>query len=67
MECIPGVFSSLPVKTAEGTYSLIELAQISQKNPQLIVINMVSSPQVRQQFSTTRPDQTAKPYAKELD
>jgi len=40
-----GVFDNLPVKTDDGTFPMIQLAQIVQKTPQLIVINMAMTPQ----------------------
>ena len=41
-----GIFDNLQVKTADGTFPLIQLGQVVQKNPQLVVINLTASPQV---------------------
>lgn len=35
----------LPVDTPDGRFNLIQLAQITQKNPQLVVVNLSSAPQ----------------------
>ncbi|KAK3590513.1 hypothetical protein CHS0354_037560 [Potamilus streckersoni] len=40
-----GIFDSLMVETEDGKFPLNQLAQIGQKNPQLVIINMPSSPQ----------------------
>ncbi|RUS83139.1 hypothetical protein EGW08_009086 [Elysia chlorotica] len=40
-----GVFDSLVVKTPDGNFPLIQLGQVIQKSPQLLTINMASSPQ----------------------
>ncbi|XP_041369281.1 ribosome-recycling factor, mitochondrial-like [Gigantopelta aegis] len=40
-----GAFDSLVVNTDDGRFPLIQLGQIVQKNPQLILINMAASPQ----------------------
>ncbi|GFR95589.1 mitochondrial ribosome recycling factor [Elysia marginata] len=40
-----GVFDSLVVKTPDGNFPLIQLGQVVQKSPQLLTINMASSPQ----------------------
>ncbi|XP_059158380.1 ribosome-recycling factor, mitochondrial-like [Physella acuta] len=40
-----GVFDNLIVKTAEGNFPLIQLGQVIVKNPQLIAIDLSSSPQ----------------------
>lgn len=44
---LPGVFDNLIVKTAEGSFPLIQLGQVIVKNPQLIAIDLSSSPQVK--------------------
>ena len=41
-----GAFDRLVVETPDGNFPLIQLAQIVQKNPQLVIINMASMPQV---------------------
>ncbi|KAK3726330.1 hypothetical protein RRG08_021061 [Elysia crispata] len=40
-----GVFDNLVVKTPDGNFPLIQLGQVVQKSPQLLTINMASSPQ----------------------
>ena len=44
---VTGVFDNLAVETEDGKFPLIQLGQVLQKSPQLVVINMASSPQVR--------------------
>ena len=44
---VSGAFDNLAVETEDGKFPLIQLGQILQKSPQLVVINMASSPQVR--------------------
>ena len=51
-----GVFDQLEVKTSDGTFPLIQLGQIVQKNPQLVVINLSASPQVG--YSTIKVTKT---------
>ena len=41
-----GILDNLSVKTEDGTYSLIQLGQIAQKNPQLVVVDLSTVPQV---------------------
>lgn len=40
-----GVYDGLQVKTEDGVFPLIQLGQIVQKNPSLILVNMAASPQ----------------------
>lgn len=40
-----GVYDSLQVKTDDGVFPLIQLGQIVQKTPTLILVNMAASPQ----------------------
>ncbi|XP_025112644.1 ribosome-recycling factor, mitochondrial-like isoform X2 [Pomacea canaliculata] len=40
-----GVYDSLQIRTPDGVFPLIQLGQIVQKNPNLILVNMASSPQ----------------------
>ncbi|KAL3870542.1 hypothetical protein ACJMK2_038595 [Sinanodonta woodiana] len=40
-----GIFDSLMVETDDGKFPLNQLAQIGQKNPQLVIINLASAPQ----------------------
>ncbi|KAL8562380.1 hypothetical protein ACOMHN_066094 [Nucella lapillus] len=40
-----GAYDKLPIKTDDGVFPLVQLAQIAQKNPTLIVVNMATSPQ----------------------
>ncbi|XP_076436403.1 ribosome-recycling factor, mitochondrial-like [Babylonia areolata] len=40
-----GVYDNLPVKTDDGVFPLVQLGQVVQKNPTLILVNMASSPQ----------------------
>ncbi|CAL1538194.1 unnamed protein product [Lymnaea stagnalis] len=40
-----GVFDNLVVKTPEGNFPLIQLGQIVQKSPQLLTIDLTTSPQ----------------------
>jgi len=39
-----GVFDNLQVKTEDGTFSLIQIAQVIQKSPQMIIIDATLSP-----------------------
>ena len=41
-----GAFDNLIVDTEDGKFPLIQLGQLAQKSPQLIVINLTTSPQV---------------------
>ena len=41
-----GALDKLMVETKDGRFQLNQLAQIAQKNPQMIVINLATSPQV---------------------
>ena len=41
------MFDNLVVKTPDGNFPLIQLGQVVQKSPQLLTINMASSPQVK--------------------
>jgi hypothetical protein len=43
----PGAFDQLVVETNDGKFPLNQLAQLVQKNPSLIAINMGPVPQVR--------------------
>ncbi|KAH9507573.1 hypothetical protein Btru_051502 [Bulinus truncatus] len=40
-----GAFDNLVVKTPEGNFPLIQLGQVSQKSPQLLTIDLATSPQ----------------------
>jgi len=40
-----GVFDQMEIETTDGVFPLIQLGQVAQKNPQLVVINMMASPQ----------------------
>ncbi|KAK7495775.1 hypothetical protein BaRGS_00012995 [Batillaria attramentaria] len=40
-----GVYDNLQVKTDDGVFPLIQLGQIVQKNPTLILVNMAAAPQ----------------------
>ncbi|KAK7095234.1 hypothetical protein V1264_006670 [Littorina saxatilis] len=40
-----GVYDNLQVKTDDGVFPLIQLGQVVQKNPSLILVNMAASPQ----------------------
>ena len=42
-----GAFDNLMVETEDGSFPLIQLGQVLQKSPQLVVINLASSSQVR--------------------
>ncbi len=44
---VSGTFEQLPVTTEDGTFPLIQIGQIIQKSPQLIIVNMEPAPQVR--------------------
>lgn len=40
-----GILDKIEVETPEGTFPLIQLGQVIQKNPQLMMINLVATPQ----------------------
>ena len=42
----PGMLDMLQIETPDGKFPLIQLGQIVQKNPQLVVVNLTSTPQV---------------------
>ena len=41
-----GVFDQLMIDTTDGKFPLLQLGQVANKTPQLIVVNMTTSPQV---------------------
>ena len=41
-----GAYDKLPVKTEDGVFPLIQLGQVVQKSPTLILVNLSASPQV---------------------
>ena len=45
-----GSFDNLMIETGDGTFPLNQLAQIVQKNPSLLVINLATMPQVIPSF-----------------
>ncbi len=45
-----GVLDHLQVKTDEGTFTLIQLGQISQKNPSMVIVDLSTMPQVSHTF-----------------
>ncbi|KAK2174596.1 hypothetical protein NP493_790g01022 [Ridgeia piscesae] len=55
-----GAFDNLAVEMEDGKFPLIQLGQVLQKSPQLVVINMASSPQKVNNMATmpTTPART---------
>jgi hypothetical protein len=41
-----GALDNLPVETPDGKFLLMQLAQISQKNPTMYIVDMTTTPQV---------------------
>ena len=46
---VTGAFDNLVVESEDGKFPLIQLGQVLQKSPQLVVINFVSTGEVSRQ------------------